>query len=148
MFFAPTDSIFSQPNIINGKIIYTAFRWCINLNFEILPLMTGFVDEDHTFSVYTYIYFREIKITLKILFFIIFENTFSAILLFCKDALNWWIQFIFKRQVLCHTCRWPNWRRVTWILLGNAFFLSDIFASPYPFVMGWYQFYFLSFVRE
>ncbi len=28
---------------INGKLIYSAFRWCINLNFEKLTLMTGFV---------------------------------------------------------------------------------------------------------
>ncbi len=28
---------------INGNIIYSAFRWCINLNFEKLILMTGFV---------------------------------------------------------------------------------------------------------
>ncbi len=28
---------------INGKLIYSAFMWCINLNFEKLTLMTGFV---------------------------------------------------------------------------------------------------------
>ncbi len=28
---------------INGKLIYSAFRWCINLDFKKLTLMTGFV---------------------------------------------------------------------------------------------------------
>ncbi len=28
---------------INGKLIYSAFRWCINLNFKKLTLMAGFV---------------------------------------------------------------------------------------------------------
>ncbi len=32
---------------INGKLIYLAFRWCINLNFEKLTLMTGFVVQSH-----------------------------------------------------------------------------------------------------
>ncbi len=49
-FFAPSDSRFSNSCIsakyynkpyINGKLIYSAFRWCINLSFEKLTLMTG-----------------------------------------------------------------------------------------------------------
>ncbi len=42
--------VVSQPNIvlyINGKIIYSAFRWCRNLNFNKLTLMTGFVVQGH-----------------------------------------------------------------------------------------------------
>ncbi len=34
---------------INGNIMYSAFRWCINLNFEKLTLMTGFVLQGHNF---------------------------------------------------------------------------------------------------
>ncbi len=39
----------SHPNkpYINGKLIYSAFRWCINLNFENLTLKTGFVAQGH-----------------------------------------------------------------------------------------------------
>ncbi len=33
---------YHNKSYINGKIIYSAFRWCINLNFEKLTLMTGF----------------------------------------------------------------------------------------------------------
>ncbi len=32
---------------INGKIIYSAFRWSININFEKWTLMTGFVVQGH-----------------------------------------------------------------------------------------------------
>ncbi len=32
---------------INGKLIYLAFRLCINLNFEKCILMTGFVVQGH-----------------------------------------------------------------------------------------------------
>jgi len=32
---------------INGKLIYSAFRLCINLNFEKLTLKTGFVVHGH-----------------------------------------------------------------------------------------------------
>jgi len=31
----------------NGKLIYSVFRWCINLNFKKLTLMTGFVVQGH-----------------------------------------------------------------------------------------------------
>ncbi len=55
IFFAPSDSDFqivvSRPNIvqtyINGKIIYSDFRWCINFNFRKFTLMTGFVVQGH-----------------------------------------------------------------------------------------------------
>ncbi len=41
--------ILSYPNkrYINGKLIYSAFRLCINLNFEKLTLKTGFVVQGH-----------------------------------------------------------------------------------------------------
>ncbi len=32
---------------IHGEIIYSAFRWCINLNFVKLTFMTGFVLQGH-----------------------------------------------------------------------------------------------------
>ncbi len=40
----------SDPNTpyIHGEIIYSAFRWCINLNFVKLTFMTGFVLQGHT----------------------------------------------------------------------------------------------------
>ncbi len=57
VFFAPSDSRFLNSYIsskycpnkpyINGKIIYSAFRLCINLNFNQLTLMTGFVVQGH-----------------------------------------------------------------------------------------------------
>ncbi len=34
---------------INGKIIYSAFRWCIHFNFQKLTLMTGFVLQGHKY---------------------------------------------------------------------------------------------------
>ncbi len=53
IFFAPSDSRFSKSCMsatycpykpyINGKFIYSAFKLCINLNFEKCTLMTGFV---------------------------------------------------------------------------------------------------------
>ncbi len=39
-------SYHNKPHI-NGKLIYSAFRWCINLNFEKFTLMTGFVIQGH-----------------------------------------------------------------------------------------------------
>ncbi len=33
---------------INGKLIYSAFGWCINVNFQKPKLMTGFVVQYHT----------------------------------------------------------------------------------------------------
>ncbi len=43
--------VVSLPNIvkpyINGKRIYSAFRWCIKINLEKLTLMTGFVVQGH-----------------------------------------------------------------------------------------------------
>ncbi len=51
-FFAPSDFLFSNSCIsakycpikpcINGKLIYSAFRLCINLNLKKSTLMTGF----------------------------------------------------------------------------------------------------------
>ncbi len=38
----PDLQILSKP-YINGNMIYSAFRWCINLNFRKLTFMTGFV---------------------------------------------------------------------------------------------------------
>ncbi len=48
-FFIYLCQILSYSNkpYINGKLIYSAFRWCINLNFEKLTLMTGFVVQGH-----------------------------------------------------------------------------------------------------
>ncbi len=45
----PDFQILSYHNkpYINGKIIYSAFRWCINLNFNKMTLMTGLVDHGH-----------------------------------------------------------------------------------------------------
>ncbi len=34
---------------INAKLIYSAFRWCINLNIQKLTLMTDFVIKGHNF---------------------------------------------------------------------------------------------------
>ncbi len=46
-FFAPSDfQILSKP-YINANIIYSAFRWCIHLNFTKLTVMTGFVLQGH-----------------------------------------------------------------------------------------------------
>ncbi len=42
----PILSYHNKP-YINGKIIYSAFRWCINLNSKKLTLMTGFVVQGH-----------------------------------------------------------------------------------------------------
>ncbi len=59
IFFAPSDSRFSKTCIsakpyINGKPIHSAFGWCIiNLNFEKLTLMTGFVVQGHKLSIST-----------------------------------------------------------------------------------------------
>ncbi len=39
---------------INGKLIYSAFRWCTNLNFEKLTLMTGFVVQGHIWETCSY----------------------------------------------------------------------------------------------
>ncbi len=59
-FFAPSDCRFSNNCIsakycsykpyINGKLMYSAFRWYINLNLEKLPLMTGLVVHGHISS--------------------------------------------------------------------------------------------------
>ncbi len=47
-FLPPLDSRFSNiVQTINGNIIFSAFRWCINLNFQELTLMTGFVLQGH-----------------------------------------------------------------------------------------------------
>ncbi len=54
-FFASSDSRFTNivwsycPNkpYINGNIIYSASRWCINLNFTKWTLTTGFVVQGH-----------------------------------------------------------------------------------------------------
>ncbi len=45
----PDFQILSNHNkpYINGKIIYSGCRLCINLNFEKLTLMTGFVVQGH-----------------------------------------------------------------------------------------------------
>uniref|UniRef100_A0A672PJQ7 Dedicator of cytokinesis 10 n=1 Tax=Sinocyclocheilus grahami TaxID=75366 RepID=A0A672PJQ7_SINGR len=47
-FIYKEPKILSDPNkpYINGKIIYPAFRWCINLNFGKCTLMAGFVLQD------------------------------------------------------------------------------------------------------
>ncbi len=55
-FFAPSESRFSNSPksakyclnkpYINRKI-YSAFRWCINLNWKKMTLMTGFVVQTH-----------------------------------------------------------------------------------------------------
>ncbi len=44
----PDLQILSKP-YINGNIIYSAFRWCINLNFQTLTLKTGFVLQCHIY---------------------------------------------------------------------------------------------------
>ncbi len=44
----PDLKILSYHN--NGKLIYSAFRWCINLNFDKLTLKTGFVVQGHIYS--------------------------------------------------------------------------------------------------
>ncbi len=41
---------------INGKIIYSAFRWCINLNFTKCTLMTGFVLQGLIYYINTNVY--------------------------------------------------------------------------------------------
>ncbi len=59
-FFAPSDSRFSNSCIkpyINGKIIYSAFKWCIHLNLKKLTLMTGFVVQGHIYYVNKNFYF-------------------------------------------------------------------------------------------
>ncbi len=50
-----TTVVVSRPNIvlsqqINGKLIYSAFRWCINLSFTKLTRMTGFVLQGHIYA--------------------------------------------------------------------------------------------------
>ncbi len=35
-------------------LIYSAFGWCINLNFDKFTCMTGFVVQDHILSIWTY----------------------------------------------------------------------------------------------
>ncbi len=47
----PDLQILSDHNkpYINGKIIYSAFRWCINLNFKKCTLMAGFVLQGHIY---------------------------------------------------------------------------------------------------
>ncbi len=44
----PDFQILSKPHI-NGNIIYSAFRLCINLNFTKLTLKTGFVLQDQKY---------------------------------------------------------------------------------------------------
>ncbi len=58
MIFDPFES---DPNklYINGKPIYSASIWCINLNFKKITLKTGFVVQGHIYScmhIYIYIY--------------------------------------------------------------------------------------------
>ncbi len=50
----PDFQILSDHNkpYINGNIIYSAFRWCMNLNFVKLTLMTGFVPGSHMECIY------------------------------------------------------------------------------------------------
>ncbi len=50
----PDFQILSKP-YINGDIIYSAFRWCINLNVVKLSLKTGFVLQGHIFPYITHI---------------------------------------------------------------------------------------------
>ncbi len=57
LIFSSHFSSFSDPSedqnpnkpYINGKLIYSAIRWCINFNFEKLILMTGFVVHGHIY---------------------------------------------------------------------------------------------------
>ncbi len=54
IFWLYLNQILSYPNkpYINGKrFIYSAFRWCINLNFKKLTFMTGFVVQGHRAAV-------------------------------------------------------------------------------------------------
>ncbi len=48
----PDFQILSDHNkpYINGNIIYSALRWCINLDVEKLTLMTGFVLQGHIWT--------------------------------------------------------------------------------------------------
>ncbi len=45
----PDFQILSKP-YINGNMIYSAFRWCINLNFTKITFMTGFVLQGHVYG--------------------------------------------------------------------------------------------------
>ncbi len=46
----PDVLIFTISPYFNGKLIYSAFRLSINLNFTKLTLMTGFVVQGHTYK--------------------------------------------------------------------------------------------------
>ncbi len=46
MYLGQISSYHNKP-YINGKLIYSDFRWCINLNFGKWTLMTGFVVQGH-----------------------------------------------------------------------------------------------------
>ncbi len=67
------SQILSYPNkpYINGKLIYSAFRWYINLNFEKCTLMTGYVVQDHickkalhvhvNFAMFSFLFFTSLQ---------------------------------------------------------------------------------------
>ncbi len=98
-FFAPSDSRFSNSCIsakycpikpyINGKLIYSAFRWCINLNFTKLTLMTGFVVQGHVNMFYKVWQPDGVQI-----FF--FPLIYVANLFFCEIFSLKGVQYFFK----------------------------------------------------
>jgi len=62
--FTPSDlqwlylsQIWSYPNTpyVNVKLIYSAFRWCINLSFKNVTLVTGFLVQGRSVCVIFYL---------------------------------------------------------------------------------------------
>ncbi len=72
---------------INGKLIYSAFRWCIHLNFEKLTLKTGFVVQGHICNVFLWskLYFQHHYSSLQC--HMIFRNH-NNILICCSGNIS------------------------------------------------------------
>ncbi len=96
--FAPSDSRFSNscisakycPIITNHtsmERLYSAFRWCINLNFAKLTLMTGFVVQGHICSIFSFSLFSSNCPFQWIVSKLWFKNSFTS--LFTSVSVLW-----------------------------------------------------------
>ncbi len=52
IFLLPQILSYHNKPYINGKLIYSALRCCININFEKLTLMTGFVVQGYILVIF------------------------------------------------------------------------------------------------
>ncbi len=110
---------------INGNLIYSDFRWCINLDFTKFTLLTGFVVQGHIFKVLLSHMCEEMKVIWVIIdwqshLICVYVHAVSSILHFKIEKL-FYILVIFH-NITGFTVFWSN--RCS--LGGNKRFLSKI----------------------